>query len=187
VADVFSKTMEDSMTDTLERTSDVRDFFVVGLRNAHALEHQALALMDRQIDHLSHYPEVASRLKAHRTETEGQIERLEEILHSLDESPSALKDAALGLVGNIAALGHMFAPDEILKNSFANFAFENFEAASYKSLITVAETGGFGNTTHLLQRTLDEELAMARFCDESLPGITRKYLELRQRGETASH
>jgi ferritin-like metal-binding protein YciE len=179
--------MEDSMTDTLERNTDTRDFFIVGLRNAHALEHQALALMDRQIDHLSNYPEVSSRLKAHRTETEGQIERLEQILHTFDESPSALKDAALGFVGNMAALGHVFAPDEILKNSFANFAFENFEVASYKSLITVAEVGGFGNTTHLLQQTLDEELAMARFCDESLPGITRKYLQLRQEGETASH
>jgi ferritin-like metal-binding protein YciE len=59
--------------------------------------------------------------------------------------------------------------------------------ASYKSLITVGETGGFGNALPLLQRTLDEELAMARFCDESLPGITRKYLELRAQDETASH
>jgi ferritin-like metal-binding protein YciE len=130
---------------------------------------------------------VAQRLKAHRVETEGQIERLDEILHSLDESASVVKDTTLGLVGNLAALGHTFAPDEILKNSFANFAFENFEVASYKSLITVGETGGFGNALPLLQRTLDEELAMARFCDESLPAITRKYLELRARDETASH
>ena len=175
------------MADTLDRTDVVQHVFVVGLRNAHAVEHQALALMDRQIDHLSHYPEVAQRLKAHRIETEGQIERLEEVLHSFDEKASVVKDATLGLVGNLAALGHVFAPDEILKNSFANFAFENFEVASYKSLITVAETGGFGQALPLLQRTLDEELAMARFCDETLPGITRKYLELRARGETASH
>jgi ferritin-like metal-binding protein YciE len=94
------------MADTLERTDVVQHVFVVGLRNAHALEHQALALMDRQIDHLSHYPEVAQRLKAHRAETEGQIERLDEILHSLDESASAVKDTTLGLVGNLAALGH---------------------------------------------------------------------------------
>lgn len=175
------------MAETLERADVVQHVFVVGLRNAHALEHQALALMDRQIDHLSHYPEVAQRLKAHRVETEGQIERLDEILQSLDEKASAVKDTALGLVGNLAALGHVLAPDEILKNSFANFAFENFEVASYKSLITVAETGGFGSALPLLQRTLDEELAMARFCDESLPAITRKYLELRAQGATASH
>ena len=175
------------MVDTLDRTDVAQHVFVVGLRNAHALEHQALALMDRQIDHLSHYPEVAQRLKAHRVETEGQIERLDQILDALDESASAVKDTALGLVGNLAALGHVFAPDEILKNGFANFAFENFEIASYKSLMIVAEMGGFTDSLPLLQRTLDEEVAMARFCDESLPAITRKYIELRQRGETASH
>jgi hypothetical protein len=30
--------------------------FVAGLKNAHAVEHQALALIDRQLDHLSNYP-----------------------------------------------------------------------------------------------------------------------------------
>jgi ferritin-like metal-binding protein YciE len=179
--------MEKMMADTLERTDVVQHVFIVGLRNAHALEHQALALMDRQIDHLSHYPEVAQRLKAHRAETEGQIERLDEILHSLDDRASTVKDTALGLVGNLAALGHVFAPDEILKNSFANFAFENFEIASYKSLIAVGETGGFADALPKLQQTLDEELAMARFCDESIAAITRKYLDLRQQGDTASH
>jgi ferritin-like metal-binding protein YciE len=71
--------------------------------------------------------------------------------------------------GNLAAIGHTFAPDEILKNSFANFAFENFEAVSYKSLITVAEAGSFSSAIPHLQDTLREELAMAQFCDEILP------------------
>lgn len=165
----------------------VRHVFVTGLRNAHAVEHQALALMDRQIEHLQNYPEVEARLREHRIETEGQIERLDEILGDLGESHSAIKDAGLSLSGNLAALGHTFAPDEILKNSFANFAFENFEAASYKSLITVAEDGGFASAIPHLRKTLDEELAMAQFCDEVLPAVTRKFLSLRAAGETASH
>ncbi len=32
--------------------------------------------------------------------------------------------------GSMAAIGHSMADDEILKNSFANFAFENFEIAA---------------------------------------------------------
>jgi len=175
------------MAETLERTDVVQHVFVVGLRNAHAVEHQALALMDRQIDHLSHYPEVAQRLKAHRAETEGQIERLEEILHAFDEKASVVKDATLGLVGNLAALGHVFAPDEILKNSFANFAFENFEAATYKALILIAQEGGFVDAVSVLQQSLDEELAMVAFCDEILPTVVRKYLNLRASGAQASH
>lgn len=173
------------MADSTESTA--RHIFVVGLRDAHAVEHQALALMDRQIQHMANYPEVEQRLRAHRVETEDQIRRLDEILDSLGESPSAIKDAALSLSGNLAALGHVFAPDEILKNSFANFAFENFEAASYTSLITVAEVGNFDAAIPLLRQTLEEEIAMAQFCNESLPAITRKYLSLRSAGETASH
>jgi ferritin-like metal-binding protein YciE len=165
----------------------VRSIFVTGLSNAHAVEHQALALMDRQIDHLANYPEVEQRLRSHRAETEQQIKRLDEILAGLGESASALKDAALGMTGNLAALAHTLAPDEILKNSFANFAFENFEIASYKSLITVAEAGSFAGAIPLLNATLAEEVSMAQFCDEVLPAVTRKFLELRSAGETASH
>jgi len=36
----------------------------------------------------------------------------------------------------------MFAQDEILKNSFANFAFENYEIAAYKSLYAGLCAGG---------------------------------------------
>lgn len=40
--------------------------FVTGLQNAHAVEQQALALIDRQLDRLVRYPEVADRLRLHR-------------------------------------------------------------------------------------------------------------------------
>jgi ferritin-like metal-binding protein YciE len=175
------------MTDVMERNDVVRSVYLAGLRDAHAVEHQALALMDRQIDHLENYPEVAQRLRAHRVETEHQIKRLDEILDGLGEDHSTIKDATLGLVGNLAALGHTFAPDAILKNSMANFAFENYEVASYKALIAVAESGGFSSAVPLLKATLKEELAMAQFCDEALPGIVEKYLRLRSASETASH
>jgi len=164
-----------------------RSIFVTGLRDAHAVEHQALALMDRQLDRLKNYPEVETRMRAHRLETEHQIERLDHILETLGESHSGLKDAALSVSGNLAALAHTLAGDEILKNSFANFAFENFEAASYKALITVADHGGFADAIPLLRETLDEELAMAPVCDEVLPRVPRRFLELREAGETASH
>jgi len=170
-----------------EGSEAVRDVFVTGLKNAHALEHQALALMDRQIEHLAQYAEVEERLRTHRGETETQITRLEQILEGLGESPSGLKDTALSLSGNLAAIAHTFAPDEILKNSFANFAFENFEAATYKALILIAEEGGFTSAVPTLQQSLQEELAMVAFCDEILPTIVRKYLNLRASGEQASH
>lgn len=165
----------------------VRETFITGLKNAHALEHQALNLMDRQIEHLANYADVETQLRMHRGETERQIERLETILTELGESPSVLKDAAMGFSGSMAALAHVFAPDEILKNSFANYAFESFEVASYSALIVIAEEGGFDSALPLLNETLREEQMMQEWVAKTQPVVVRKYLALAQAGETASH
>jgi ferritin-like metal-binding protein YciE len=41
-----------------------RDIFVVGLRNAHAMETQARELMERQSERLDDYPEVKAKVTA---------------------------------------------------------------------------------------------------------------------------
>ena len=169
-----------------EDTSTLRTVFVAGLKDAHALENQALSLMDRQIERLANYPEMEARLREHRAETEGQIARLEEILSGLGETHSSLKDAALSFTGNMAAIGHTFADDEVIKNSFANYAFENFEIASYTGLITLAEDG-YGSATAALRMTLDEEQRMADWVRAHIPATMRRYIALREEGATASH
>lgn len=168
-------------------TSHARLIFVTGLQNAHAVERQALALIDRQLDRLVRYPEIAERLREHRLETEAQITRLEDILASLGETGSSLKDMALSFMGNLAALGNVMASDEVLKNQFINAAFENFEIASYTSLIALAEIGAFPTATALLRETLREEVAMAAWVQDSLPDLTRKYAALRAGEGAASH
>jgi ferritin-like metal-binding protein YciE len=175
------------MATTAPTQAVAQELFITGLKNAHGVEHQALALIDRQLDHLANYPEVAAQLNMHRAETEQQIVRIDEILSGFDARPSALKDAALSFTGNMAALAHVFAPDEILKNNFANYAFENFEIASYTGLLTLADLGGFTAQESLLRQSLSEEQRMATWVLESLPDITRKYVSLRAAGETASH
>ena len=160
----------------------LRELFVTGLRNAHAVEKQALSIMTPQVVRLEHYPEVAERLRLHIDETNGQIERLDELLASFETSGSALKDAALSMSGGMAAITHTFAGDEIVKNSFANFAFEHFEIAAYKSLLVMADDGGFSTATAALKQSLGEEEAMAAWIDESLPMVTRRYATLYAEG-----
>ena len=168
-------------------TPALRTVFVTGLKNAHAVEQQALALIDRQLDRLVRYPEIAERLRSHRLETEDQIRRLDDILQSLGERPSGLKDMALSFMGNLAAMGNVMASDEVLKNQFVNAAFENFEIASYTSLIAMGEAGSFPTATELLRETLREEVAMAAWVQDSLPDLTLKYVGLRSDGRDASH
>jgi ferritin-like metal-binding protein YciE len=166
-------------------TDHARSLFIVGLRNAHAVENEALSIMRPQVDRLEKYPEMRERLRSHIGETEAQITRLEEILSSLDESHSAFKDTAASLMGSMAAMGHTVAGDEILKNSFANFAFENYEIAAYRSLITMAEMAGVAQAVQLLNQTLREEEAMAGWIEDNLELVTRRFVSLRQADESA--
>ncbi|MBZ9676159.1 ferritin-like domain-containing protein [Mesorhizobium sp. ES1-1] len=166
-------------------TSETRAIFIDGLRNAHAMENQALSIMKPQVARIENYPEVASRLQQHIRETEGQITRLESILSGFDKEPSTLKDTALSMVGSLATIGHAMAGDEILKNSFANYAFENFEIAAYNSLLVLAQAGGLQEAQQILQQNLSEEEAMAEWLEQNLPVVTLRYAELREAGQTA--
>jgi ferritin-like metal-binding protein YciE len=165
----------------------LRTVLVTGLQNAHAVENQALSLIDRQLDRLIRYPEIADRLRTHRLETEDQIRRLDDILGSLGERASSFKDIALGFMGNMAALGNVMAADEVLKNQFVNGAFENFEVASYTSLVTLADAAELPTAAALLRETLEEEIAMAAWVQDSVPALTLKYVGLRTGGGTAGH
>ncbi|GHC78380.1 ferritin-like domain-containing protein [Limoniibacter endophyticus] len=165
--------------------TETRSIFITGLKNAHAMENQALSIMKPQVSRIENYPQVARRLEAHIGETEDQIRRLETILGDFDEDHSTLKDWALSMTGAMAAMGHSMAGDEILKNSFANFAFENYEIAAYNSLVTIAELGGFTNATASLEANLREEQAMAQWLEDNLRDVTIQFASLRDMNEDA--
>jgi ferritin-like metal-binding protein YciE len=165
----------------IQVATKARDIFIDGLRNAHAMEIQARELMERQSERLTDYPEVKSRVQTHLRETEGQLKRLEQCLSSLGESTSTMKDTAQSLMGNIMALGHSMAGDEILKNTFANNAFEHFEIAAYKSLLTLCGPAGADGTRTLLEQSLKEEEAMASWVDENVGKVTLAYLNREER------
>ncbi|MCE6949741.1 ferritin-like domain-containing protein [Cereibacter sphaeroides] len=163
----------------------MRDTFVTGLKNAHAMEKQALSIMQPQLARLEHYPDVSSMLERHVGETGGQIDRLERILGSVSETSSSVKDMFLSAVGSMAALGHVPAQDEILKNSMANLAFENCEIAAYTTLITMAQESGETAAVDLLEQSLDEEKRMSVWIADTPPAVTRTFLGLQAGGMRA--
>src|SRR3954463_366296 len=123
-------------------TEQARDIYITGLRNQHAVENQAIELLERQVGRLENYPEMAQRMREHIAESQEQARRIDELLEAQGTSASSLKDTMLSLFGNLAALGHSTASDEVVKNTFANYAFEHYEIASYRSLLTLADATG---------------------------------------------
>ncbi|SFL31699.1 ferritin-like domain-containing protein [Methylorubrum salsuginis] len=164
---------------------EARDIYVTALKNTHALEMQALQIMERQVERLKNYPEMEEALRRHIEETHGQRTRLEEALQSLGDSPSAIKEGFLGFVGNMMALGHTPAQDEILKNTYANHAFENFEIAAYQSLLTIGDAAGQGGSLTGFRQSLQEEEAMAQRVRALIEPTSRRYVELTLAGERA--
>jgi ferritin-like metal-binding protein YciE len=171
-----SQTQIDRMTQT------AREIYIIGLRNAHAMEIQARALLERQSERLTDYPEVLEKVKAHLSETNEQLLRIERCLDQLGEST---KDTVQSVIANMMAMGHSIAGDEILKNTFANNAFENFEIAAYRSLLILGEAAGDNGARPQLEQSLEEEERMANWVAANVEKVTLKYLQHATQAATA--
>ncbi|SDH20236.1 ferritin-like domain-containing protein [Pelagibacterium luteolum] len=159
--------------------------FTTGLKNAHAMEKQALSILKPQASRIESYPDMKARIEQHISETEQQIQRLETIFDQVDESHSGFKDMILSVGGAMAALSHAAAGDEVLKDTFANYAFEHYEIAAYKSLIQIGDRLALGDASALLRQTLDEEERMAQWIDEHIGLVTDQYLVLQKADQQA--
>jgi ferritin-like metal-binding protein YciE len=160
--------------------NSAKDILIVGLRNAHAMERQAQELMERQIERTDEFPQVQAQLRQHLEETREQLSRVEACLSELGEQTSTLKDAAMATIGNLAAMAHTPADDEIIKNTLANNAFEHYEIAAYKTLLALCESAGV-DLSAPLQQSLQEEERMAAWIDDHIKQVTLEYLAKEER------
>jgi ferritin-like metal-binding protein YciE len=165
------------------RKEDAYDLMVVGLRNAHGLEQQAIEMLERNVERLEHYPELKKRMAQHLTETRRQQDRIEKALKKLDESTSTVKDTVMGMVQNVQAMVHSMANDEVLKNSFTGYAFEHFEIAAYTALGVMARAAGEEDVAKLADEICEEERAMADWLEEHLPDVVEEHIRLLATGE----
>ncbi len=166
-------------------TERAREVYLTGLRNQHAVENQAIELLERQVGRLENYPEMEDRMRQHIEESREQARRIEELLSGLGSSHSGMKDTAMSLVGNMLAIGHTPAGDEVIKNTMANFAFEHYEIASYKTLLTLAERVGHAPAKLALETSLKEEEAMAQWINRHIAPTTLRFVERSAAGEKA--
>jgi ferritin-like metal-binding protein YciE len=73
------------------------------------------------------------------------------MLEACGETSSALKDAAQSVIANTMAMAHAMSGDEILKNAFANDAFEHFEIAAQVAACAL-QFGRPGAARNLLEK-----------------------------------
>jgi ferritin-like metal-binding protein YciE len=163
----------------------LHEHYHTGLRNMHALEMTAVELTQRQAERLENYPEMKAKLQQHHAESEEQARRLESILSQHGTSSSSAKNTVTAVMGNVAAALHTPASDEVLKNTFANFAFEHQEIAAYTSLITMAKMIGDSTAVPLLAQSLAEEESMAEWIRGQIVPTTERFMQLTKMGQQA--
>jgi ferritin-like metal-binding protein YciE len=162
-----------------------RENLTAWLRDAHAMENQAIEILEKQANRLEHYPELRAKVRSHLEETHRHAERVERCLHQLGTDTSALKTALGKAVGTAQQLSGLFASDEVLKSGIADYAFEHYEIASYKMLIAAAAEAGEDQVGTILEQNLRDEEEMAAWLAQHLPEVTRQYLHREAAGQTA--
>jgi ferritin-like metal-binding protein YciE len=165
--------------------TEAREYFVVGLKNAHATARQGRVLVNTQLERLESYPQMKAKLAEHLREKDAQLERLERLLAACGESPSAMKDTAMAMAAGVAGAASAATSDEVVKSSFATLAQAKYEAAAFETLLVFAEAAGEVAALRPLQQCLSESRGLAAFVEENLRPTAVRFLALRSQGRQA--
>src|SRR5918912_212398 len=157
--DGFDRAVEASLREV--GRDDLKEQLRKYLADAHAIEEQAIALLERG-PKLAGSPTLADIYADHLDETRDHAEAIHERLHALGGDPSTVKDAALRLGAlNWGAFfqGHPDTPGKLA--AFAH-AFEYLEIGGYEQLKLVAARAGDGETVQTVERILAQEREAAQ-------------------------
>ena len=116
--------------------------------------------------------DLGEAFEKHRVETEGHVERLEQIFEMIDKKPQGKTCAAiLGITEEGAEVIKEYKGSPALDAGLlaAAQAVEHYEISRYGTLRTWAEELGLNDAAALLQETLDEEEAT----DQTLTEIAK--------------
>jgi ferritin-like metal-binding protein YciE len=130
------------------------------LSDAHAIEQQAIALLERG-PKIAGESSLAQLLEEHLQETRMHARLVEERLEQLGGSTNVLKDAALRLGALNWGLFFQAHPDTPGKLAAFAFAFEHLEIAAYEELKRVAQRARDEETSRLAERILGQERTAA--------------------------
>ena len=115
-------------------------------------------------------PDLKAAFEKHRDETEGHVDRLEQVFAMIDEKPQGKTCAAInGITEEGAEIMDEYKGTPALDAGLlaAAQAVEHYEMARYGTLRTWARELGLKDAVSLLQETLDEEQAT----DEALTDL----------------
>jgi len=141
------------------KLNTLRDMFVDELKDLYSAENQLLKALPKMAKAATS-ANLKRAFESHLKETQGQVERLEQVFETLDESPKGKKCKAMeGLVEEGAEWMKEDADPDVMDAGLIACAqrVEHYEMAGYGCVRTYAQLLGETKVSGLLQKTLDEE------------------------------
>jgi ferritin-like metal-binding protein YciE len=145
-------------------TRDIKtmdDLFVHQLQDVYYAEKQILKALPKMIDKATS-PELKAGLKQHITETEGQVQRLEQVFRMHGAEPKAVNCPAIdGIIKEANEVAGEIDDKDVLDAALiaSAQAVEHYEMTRYGTLVAWARQLGRDDCAAVLQQTLDEERA----------------------------
>lgn len=139
--------------------NDLHDLFVHDLEDIYYAENELLDALE-ELSEQTDNEEIAQAFSEHREETEGHVERLDQVFEMLDMEPE--KEECEGIEGLLNEHEDFLShdPDETVldvHNLVAAQKTEHYEIAAYGNLALVADRLGMEEAGDLLHENLEEE------------------------------
>ncbi|GLS20977.1 YciE/YciF family protein [Labrys miyagiensis] len=139
---------------------ELKDLFVETLKDIYYAEKQILRALPKMARE-AQSPELKKAFETHREETEGHVDRLQQVFEMI-EKPARGKtcDAILGIIEEGKEVMEEFkgAPALDAGLTAAAQAVEHYEISRYGTLKTWANQLGLNDAAKLLDQTLQEEV-----------------------------
>ena len=167
----------------MAETGTLHDAFIDELRDAYDGEKQLTKALPK-LAKAARSPQLREAFETHLEETQGQIERLEQVFESLDEKVRGKHcEGIAGIVEEGKAIMQEDFDDDTMDACLiaAGQRAEHYEMGAYGTLVAWARAMGHSEAADLLQETLDEEKA----ADEKLSGLAEGGIN--QRAADAAH
>lgn len=153
----------------MSKITTLEEAFVHELSDIYSAEKQLTKALPKLAKATTN-PELAEGFRQHLEETQGQIERIDQVVEQLGIKLKRIKCLAMeGLVAEGQEIVEEIEKGPVRDAMLITGAqkVEHYEIASYGSLITVANSLGYTEAAELLKETLAEEKAT----DEKLSQI----------------
>ena len=155
----------------MAETGTLHDAFIDELRDTYDAERQLTKALAK-LAKAATAPELQDAFQSHLEETQGHIQRLEQVFETLEEKTRGKHcDGIAGIIEEGKAIMEEEFDDATMDACLiaAGQRSEHYEMAAYGTLVAWARAMGHDEVADLLQQTLDEEKA----ADEKLSGLAK--------------